>query len=73
MRNLKSCPFCGHKARYHSAELTIDGKKTYSISITCTRCNSRTRRYLFGGASSYSSEEAYKNCTDAWNRRVYDF
>lgn len=71
-KELKPCPFCGGKARFHRAELTIKGKLTDSVIVRCTKCNTRTRRHLFDCTTLNSRENAYVNAANTWNRRAYE-
>lgn len=67
---LKPCPFCGNKASYHRAELTVKGRLTDSVIVRCTKCCTRTRRHLFDYSTLNSRQKAYVSAANSWNRRV---
>lgn len=70
MNKLKSCPFCGGTATYYRAEIKIKGKSTDTITIKCSNCESRSKRFKFDGSMLSSQDRAYNAAAALWNRRV---
>lgn len=70
MIKLKPCPFCGGIPTYYRAEIKIKGKPTDTITVKCSNCNSRTKRFLFDGSMLSSQNKAYNDASALWNRRV---
>lgn len=66
--DLKSCPFCGERARIVITGEHFGGEWCEAIYAECTYCGTRTRAY-----HSYTVEEKRelaKHVAALWNRRA---
>lgn len=68
--SLKSCPFCGGRARIEERE-RIDGPMHYTVKfVQCTSCHCKTDEQISDGYyGKYCSDEEIANI---WNQRKED-
>ena len=68
MSDLKSCPFCGGKAK--KPWFNYDGSGGGSGEVTCSKCSSKVRGQYIPWTEADEKESSVDEAISAWNTRI---
>lgn len=70
MSDIKTCPFCGGRAKLRKQNRTIiDHQTQRNCYVYCTECDARGKRYLEGNTSDEHIVARFL-AVEAWNKRI---